>query len=74
MSDDKAAQASKRPKRRPLVDVKCLELAEHYLNFDSLKNISAEQIEDAKWDMAEQFQSIGEQAAIDLEEQAESQS
>jgi hypothetical protein len=60
-------------KRRPLVDVKCLELAEHFLDFDSLKSIPAEQIEDAKWDMAEQFQSIGEEAAIALEEQAEKQ-
>lgn len=61
-------------KRRPLVDVQCLELAGHYLDFDSLKGLPADQIEDAKWSMAEQFQAIGEQAAIDLEEQAERQS
>lgn len=60
-------------KRRPLVDVKCLELAEHFLDFDSLKCLPAEHIEDAKWDMAEQFQSIGEGAAIALEELAEKQ-
>ena len=69
-----ATRTPKKPKRRPLVDVKSLELAEHYLDFYSLKSLSAEQLEDAKWDMAEQFQSIGEQAAIGLEEQAESKS
>jgi len=61
-------------KKRPLVDIKCLELAEHFLDFDFRRSLTDEQLEDAKWGMAEQFQDIGEQAAISLEEQAERQS